>query len=125
MLSKSILSVITLFLAVNSFAVCIKNKSDYPIYYEIINKNTGCPKPKVQFHSGTVFPHAEKCHAHDSSKGDDWKIFRLDYIKAFKVEKDGTQSLVCAKNVDGILNFLEVTFIVKKWWCLDQDDYDD
>lgn len=112
------------FVVQSCFAICIKNQTNCKLYYEIQNNNMGCPAPKERFHSGIVTAHSQKCHGHDSENDDDWQIYRKDYVKIFKIEDNNTQTPVCARKVEGILNFVEVDY-VSRWWCLDASDYED
>lgn len=115
------------FLSLNTYAICIKNITHFSLDYEIVNRNTQHPVPKVQFHSGTVNTYEKKCHAHTNQSGDDWKIYRFDLVKIFKIEDNGQKVLACQKLVEGIANRLDVRFHRRdnSWWCLDKDDYDD
>lgn len=122
---RLVLLTVGILTACPGFSICINNLSDYKIYYEIRNENFRCPIPKVRFHSGTLNAHEKKCHAHDSSQGNDWKIYRKDDVKIFKIESNGMQKLVCSRKVEGILNFLEVEYLNSHWWCLDASDYED
>lgn len=108
-------------------AVCVKNETDFNLYYEIYNQNTN-RVPKERYHDGTLSKNQKNCHAHSAQEGDDWTIYRKDLIKVYKVRSDTNQKeLVCNKHVNGILNTLEVSFISDpdKWWCLDRSDYQD
>lgn len=109
-------------------AICVKNDTDFDLYYEIFNKNTGCPVPKEKFHNGTLSKNQKNCHAHSPKDGDDWKIYRKDLIKVYKFDiKANKKEIVCNKQVNGILNTLEVSFISgpNSWWCLDRSDHQD
>ena len=125
-MKKSLIILSSLF-AFSSHAICIKNKTDFSLYYEIQNRNTGCPVPKVTFYSGIVEPAQQKCHAHSQDEGNDWKIYRIDDIKTFKINSNGQRELGCSRRVEGILNFLEVDYHPwsNQWWCLDRSDYED
>ncbi|WP_131783763.1 hypothetical protein [Legionella gresilensis] len=114
-------------LAFSANSICIKNQTDFSLYYEIQNQNTHFPIPKVKFYSGIAEPHQQKCHAHSQVEGDDWKIYRFDNIKMFKTNNYNEHTLVCSRQVEGILNFLEIDYQPwsNQWWCLDRSDYDD
>ncbi len=124
MLCKSILFCGFLFFS-NAYAICVENMTDDNLYYEIQNKNMGCPAPKVKFHSGTLNPHQKACYDHNSKSSDDWRIYRKDDISVFKIGDDGSQRLVCHRKVEGILNLLSVSYTPNYWWCLDASDYED
>lgn len=88
----------------------------------------GCDSPKIKFHSGFLSSNQKNCHAHSSRDGEDWKIYRKDLIKIYKIDSASNQKiLICSKKVNGILNTLEVSFISgpDSWWCLDRSDYQD
>jgi hypothetical protein len=121
---KVIITFTLFFLLPNVYAICIKNRTDFKMYYEIRNYNI-CPAPKTKFHQGYLKPHQDVCYDHSSSQGDDWKIYRNDGIDVWKIEKNGDRTLACSKGVRGILNFLEVSRTANQWWCLDRDDYED
>lgn len=108
----------------NAHAICVDNQTDFQLYYEIINQNSGCPSPKVKFHSGILQSKQKICHAHSKAEGDDWKIYRHDTIKILKINERGEKESACIKNVDGILNTLHVDYQAwsNTWWCLDRDD---
>jgi len=107
-------------------AVCVNNQTSSTLYYEIYNKNTGCPIPKERFHSGTLSSNEKRCHAHSDSAGDDWKIYRKDVIQVYKIDPHtNKKEIVCDKNVNGIINTLDVDFVANQWWCLDRSDYED
>lgn len=114
------------FIAASAGAVCVENRTGYTLYYEIQNFNTGC-LPKVKFHKGTLGSHQKQCHAHSTDSGEDWKVYRNDEIRVFKMEADGTRSTACIKNVTGILNSLKVSYNGGNdtWWCLDRHDEED
>lgn len=110
-----------------AYAICVKNKTDFQLYYEIRNKNTGCPAPKEKFHSGTLSRKQKNCHAHSSSQGgNDWKIYRNDEITVYKIQ-NGKKDKVCVKTVTGILNTLKVHYLPTSnpWWCVDRSDDQD
>ncbi|QRN03614.1 hypothetical protein GH742_06910 [Legionella sp. MW5194] len=121
--AKLLLPLLSLHFA-SAQAVCVTNETDFKLYYEIQNQNTGCPVPKERFHSGYLNAHEKRCHAHSQSEGDDWKIYRKDVITVYKMDQNGRQ-LACNKQVEGILNFLEVSYLANRWWCLDRSDYED
>lgn len=121
--AKCLLPLLGLHLA-SAQAVCVVNDTDFKMYYEIENRNTGCPIPKERFHSGYLNAHEKRCHAHSSAEGDDWKIYRKDVITVYKIDGDQRQR-ACYKSVEGILNFLEVSYLANQWWCLDKSDYED
>lgn len=104
-------------------AVCVINETDFKMYYEIENHNTGRPVPKERFHSGYLQAHEKRCHAHSAADGDDWTIYRKDLITVYKLDQNQRQ-LACRKAVEGILNYLEVSY-ADQWWCLDKSDYQD
>ncbi|WP_131740744.1 hypothetical protein [Legionella busanensis] len=97
------------------------------MYYEIQNQNTRFPIPKIKFFSGITKPHQQKCHAHSQAEGDDWIIYRFDNIKIFTINDYNEYKLVCSRQVEGILNFLEIDYHPwsNQWWCLDRSDYND
>jgi hypothetical protein len=110
-----------------SYAICIKDDTEFKLHYTIENKNVGCPVPRVKFYQGTIKPKEKKCFAHSSKEGNDWKIYRKDIITIEKINKDGSRQMACRKLVEGILNTLEVDYHAwnNKWWCLDNSDYED
>lgn len=124
---KSVLLSLTfLFIASTAEAVCVANQTGLTMFYEIRNQNSGRDQPKVKYHEGRLIPYQTKCHAHTRHDGDDWKIYRKDVITVYKLNIDaGTKQLGCVKNVDGILNTLEVDITGDKWWCLDRSDHQD
>lgn len=128
-MNKKIIFAITICSLLNTaHAICVKNDSPFMLYYEIFNKNTGFPSPKEKFHSGLLLANHKGCHAHSNQEGDDWKIYRRDFIQVYKYEPSlNTKELICSKQVDGILNTLEVSFTIGayRWWCLDRRDYED
>ena len=107
-------------------AICVKNKTDFLLYYEIQNRN-GCPAPKVKFHSGYLQGKQKKCYAHSADEGSDWKIYRNDLIKVFKVNDKNQRVPACTKTVMGIMNTLSVSQQSWDgyWWCLDRSDDED
>ncbi|MDP1602211.1 MAG: hypothetical protein Q8M03_03015 [Legionella sp.] len=127
-MSYKIFSLITLlcFFIFKAQAICVKNETEFSLYYEIENKNY-YPAPKVKFHSGIVLGNQQKCHAHSKADSDDWMLYRHDFIKIFKIDEQSGQERVCARKVDGIMNTLEVSYQpqANKWWCLDRSDYED
>ncbi|MGQ3889981.1 hypothetical protein ACQUW5_13240 [Legionella sp. CNM-1927-20] len=125
-MKKFLLALLYLF-TFSAYAICIKNQTDFSIYYEIQNQNTHFPMPKVKFYSGVVESHQQKCHAHSQDEGDDWKIYRFDNIKIFKINENNDHKLACSRQVEGILNFLEIDYHPwsNQWWCLDRSDYED
>lgn len=105
-------------------AICVKNKTDLQLFYEIRNGNSApLPVPKVKYYEGVLESTQKNCHAH-SSNDKDWRIYRSDNIKIYKIDK-GKKQLVCTKHVEGILNTLKVYYSVGTWWCLDRNDSDD
>ncbi|MBL7481848.1 hypothetical protein IZU94_17940 [Legionella sp. 27fs60] len=129
-MESKIRNVIILCSVIASFhvqAICVKNITHFSLYYEIENRNTQSPVPKVKFHSGIVNSNEKKCHSHTDEPGDEWKIYRFDLVKIFKVEENGEKVLACYKLVEGIANRLDVRFHKRdnSWWCLDKDDYED
>lgn len=109
-------------------AICVENQTDFKLYYEIHNKNTGCNSPKVKFHDGFLSSNQKNCHDHSPKDGEDWKIYRKDLIKVYKIDSTSNQrQLVCNKMVEGILNTLQVSFLSSpdSWWCLDRSDSQD
>lgn len=110
----------------NAQAICIKNETNFPLYYEIHNQNMRCPIPRIKLHTGIVNKNDKKCHAH-TTDDPDWTIFRFDQINIFKIDENGTQIPVCNKEVQGILNTLNVSYFEfdNSWWCLDRSDYED
>lgn len=127
MIIKSMLAGMLACVLGQAHAICVKNETDFNLYYEIYNLNTGCPVPKVKFHSGILHGQQTKCHAHSPNDGDDWKIYRHDLIKIFKINKNNERVRACEKNVMGILNTLEVNYHdwSDTWWCLDDSDDED
>ncbi|CEK11466.1 hypothetical protein [Legionella hackeliae] len=112
------------FIIVNAHAICVHNETEFQLYYEINNQNTHCPIPKVKFHSGVLQPNQKTCHAHSQAEGDDWRIYRFDLIKVYKINSQGEKEPACTKTVDGILNTLNVSYHPwsNTWWCLDRND---
>ncbi|WED43570.1 hypothetical protein [Legionella cardiaca] len=115
------------FLIANANAICVTNETEFQLYYEINNQNTGCSSPKVKFHSGILQPNQKNCHAHSQNEGDDWRIYRYDLIKIFKINSQGEKETACVKTVEGILNSLQVSYHSwsNTWWCLDRNDDSD
>jgi len=107
-------------------AVCIKNQTNFSLHYIIDNKNIRCPQPKVKHYEGTISANSKKCFAHSRADGNDWQIYRKDIITIDKLGTPGAIR-VCKKNVNGILNTLEVDYHAwsDKWWCLDNSDDED
>lgn len=105
-------------------SVCVKNNTEFKLYYEIQNQNTRCPVPRLKFHNGFLDSNQMKCHAHSAGEGDDWQIYRHDLINILKVTEKGEQLPVCTKKVDGIINILEVNFSSwsSTWGCYDRHD---
>lgn len=110
----------------NAQAICIKNDTDFSLYYEIHNQNTGCSQPKVKFYKGVLERKEKKCYAH-TQDDPDWVIYRHDQIEVYKIDKSGAHLPACNKLVPGIINTLEVSYLDfnKSWWCLDRTDYED
>lgn len=129
MKNTHLLGILTLCFGVTSAsAICVKNETDFNLYYEIHNKNVGCCVPKVKFHNGLLSKQQTNCHAHSRAEGDDWKIYRKDLIKVYHVDPvTSKKTQVCNKTVNGILNTLEVSYLEghNSWWCLDRSDYQD
>ena len=110
----------------SAHAVCIKNSTNFSLYYELHNQNTGCSQPKVKYYAGVLKQNEKKCYAH--TKDDpDWVIYRQDQIEVYKIDKNGSHIPACNKLVPGILNTLEVSYLDfnNSWWCLDRTDYED
>lgn len=107
-------------------AVCIKNQTDFSLHYKIDNKNLRYPIPKVRHYEGTIEAKTKKCFAHSRSDGNEWQIYRKDIITIDKIGSSGLIT-VCKKNVNGILNTLDVDYHAwsDKWWCLDNSDYEE
>jgi hypothetical protein len=130
-MQSKIISLITLVtVVITSFqaqAICIKNRTKFSLYYEIENRNSGYPVPKEKFHSGVVTSNEKKCYGHTDEPGDEWKIYRFDFVKIFKVETNGERTRACFKMVEGIINTLDIRYhkIDGSWWCLDDEDYED
>ncbi|KTC84861.1 hypothetical protein [Legionella brunensis] len=124
MFRKIYLLSISFFIFASANAICVDNDTDFQLYYEIVNKNTGCPVPKVKFHSGILQAHQKACHAHSQAEGDDWKIYRYDDVTIFKINNQGEKERACFKAVTGIINTLQVSYHPwsNTWWCLDRTD---
>ncbi|HRD68781.1 MAG TPA: hypothetical protein PK657_01420 [Legionella sp.] len=122
---RMLLTLTSLLYITNSHAICINNETSYPLHYEIYNKKTDRPAPKVQFYSGIVNVNEKKCHAH-TPDDPDWSIYRQDLIKIVKMYGNGTNEPVCNRKVEGILNTLTVMNPYdNQWLCLDNQDSQD
>lgn len=110
----------------NAQAICIKNESEFPLYYEIHNKNPCEGRPKIKEYKGTLKHNEEHCYAH-TQNDPDWNLYRRDDVNIFKIDQNGAQTLACNKRVDGILNRVDVSYIEQynQWWCLDRHDRED
>lgn len=108
-------------------SICVQNDSDFKVFYEIYNRNTREPIPKTSFHNGFLESKQRKCHDHSAEEGDDWKIYRYDFIKIFNVSEFGEQQQACTKLVEGIINTLEISYSPwsSTWWCLDRGSDED
>jgi len=122
----SLIALPLVFFSFNAQAICIKNASDFPLYYEIHNKNPCQGRPKVKEYKGTLQQNERRCYAHTTDDLD-WNIYRYDDVSIFKIDEKGVQTRVCEKRVEGILNWVDVSYIdfYKQWWCLDKHDYED